>query len=536
MLYGSRSSGREHGVVLTKPEVVHKMLDLVGYTSDQDLRAVKVVEPSAGEGAFALPIVERLYGSSVKFSFDFEKALANIRFFDIDENSINVLEKRVSAFVEQVGAEAKSQMFVCGDFLTTAVGKCDLVIGNPPYVRHENIPDEYKEMYKKKYRTFTHRSDLYIPFYEKGLRLLNEGGCLSFICSNRWLKNQYGKQLRHMIESEFSIKEIIDLEKVEAFEESVIAYPAITTIINARSSVDSPYHEVDNLNALMQFESNAIPSRLLSSNSRNWFARDYSKHGADLHLTSIVDHGFKIGIGVATGKDKIFIRKDFRQFIEHELLLPILTSKGVKGNTIEWQGDYLINPYTKDGGQIDLNNYPKAQQYFLEHYDTLSDRHVARKNPGNWYRTIDRVHASLTAEPKIILPDITGNKIIHIDKGEFYPHHNLYYITGGDHSTLELLAAVLMSDFVREQLSEMGNKMNGGYPRWQSQNIKKLRIPFLDSIPPDQAAALRTAYRNQDLDSINELMVLDNFSDYERREGQLTFFEPDATSEYGEKG
>ena len=72
MLYGSRSSGKEHGVVLTKPEVVQKMLDLVGYTSDQDLRAVKVVEPSAGEGAFALPIMERLYGSSVKFSFDFE--------------------------------------------------------------------------------------------------------------------------------------------------------------------------------------------------------------------------------------------------------------------------------------------------------------------------------------------------------------------------------------------------------------------------------------------------------------------------------
>ncbi|MCB9298850.1 MAG: Eco57I restriction-modification methylase domain-containing protein [Lewinellaceae bacterium] len=81
------------------------------------------------------------------------------------------------------------------DFLDTQPGKFDIVIGNPPYVRHEQIPEPRKSLYKRKFSTFRHRSDLYIPFYEHALKLLNFEGKLCFICSNRWLRNQYGGTL-----------------------------------------------------------------------------------------------------------------------------------------------------------------------------------------------------------------------------------------------------------------------------------------------------------------------------------------------------
>lgn len=75
--------------------------------------------------------------------------------------------------------------------------------------------------------------------------------------------------------------------------------------------------------------------------------------------------------------------------------------------------------------------------------------------------------------PKILLPDISGNSLLFIDEGRFYPLHNIYYITGEDIHQLKFLCSILMSDFVRKQIQRLSNNMNGGYARWQSQNLRK---------------------------------------------------------------
>lgn len=532
MVYGERSNGKAHGVVLTKPAVVEKMLDLVGFKGNADLRAIKVVEPAAGEGAFALPLMRRLYESSQKYSFNFEAAIRNLTFYDIDPASLNVLKDKIIQEFPSISRDSINELMLRRDFLLADVEPCDLIIGNPPYVRHENIPDTQKEQYKQLFGTFVHRSDLYIPFYEKGLQTLKNNGILSYICANRWLKNQYGKHLRTLISNKFRLELVLNLEKVDAFEESVNAYPAITTIRNAPPLAPAPYYELDDLANLVKFSTDLSPTRTLSGNPANWFARDYRLNDTVIPLSSIPEQGFKIGIGVATGRDKIFIGKDLKNQVEAEVLLPMLTSRDVRGSKIQWNGTYFLNPYSPTGELIDLELYPKTKSYLQRHYDELVTRHVSKKNPTKWYRTIDKVHHDLTSAPKIILPDITGNTLIHIDKGTFYPHHNLYYITGKSIPELELLAAILMSDFVREQLHEMGNKMNGGYPRWQSQNIKKLKIPYLDSIPAKTKVAIRQAYKDQKIERINQLVTLANFANYHRTKGQLTLFESDSSKDY----
>ena len=74
------------------------------------------------------------------------------------------------------------------------------------------------------------------------------------------------------------------------------------------------------------------------------------------------------------------------------------------------------------------------------HREKLQERHVSQKNPANWYRTIDKIYSDLLSFPKILLPDISGNRQIMIDSGHFYPHHNLYYITGQDIDKLKILS------------------------------------------------------------------------------------------------
>lgn len=534
MIYGARSNGNHHGLVITRPEVVNFMLDRVNYIESNDLRNIIVIEPAAGDGAFAIEIIDRLYNSSKRFGFSFEKALANIVFYELDSQMAAKLKTRISEKLEQRHISIPPNLVIQEDFLISNPQKCDLIIGNPPYVRHENIPESKKSEYKNRFSTFTHRSDLYIPFFEKGLKLLNRNGILSFICSNRWLKNQYGRKLRDLIHSSFSLKEIIDLENASPFEENVIAYPAIATICNSPVQNDKNYFKIDILEDLVKTDCVTEPERTLeTSNSHNWFTHmsgsDYNKMVFD----SIENQGFRIGIGVATGSDRIFIRKDFDTLVEKELLIPILLARDLKGNQLKWSGHHIINPYDISGKLINLDQFPRAQQYFEQHKEILCNRHVAKKYPHAWFKTIDKIHPRLTNKTKVILPDISGNTHLSIDYGQYYPHHNLYYITGPNDDKLIILAAILMSEFVKEQLSEIGNRMNGGYPRWQSQNLKKLRIPVVDAIPGDVQRIIKNAYHQKDYDMVNEHINKARISGLKAPAIQLALFEP--VKKYGKK-
>jgi len=527
MIYGTRSNGNNHGLVLTKPLVVEKMLDLVGYVATIDLSKLRITEPSAGDGAFAVLIINRLFTSSIKFGFNFQEALSNITLYEIDPEMVKMLSERIDATLKQLSASRPETMIRCEDYLLSASTPCDIVIGNPPYVRHENIPEDKKVAYRKLFRTFTHRSDLYIAFFEKGLKQLKTNGQLSFITSNRWLKNQYGKNLRDLISSNYRIEEVIDLEDTNPFEEDVLAYPAITTITKAYGGEMPGYYQIKDLDELENFTKSNKPSRTLNLRASNWFATTNSGEKHERNLDTILNQGFKIGIGVATGCDRVFIRKDFPELVEKELLLPILLSKDLRGDKLEWGGNFILNPFGVNGELIDLDIFPMAKLYLLSHQDILNKRHVTRQNQKNWFKTIDKIQKDLTFRDKIILPDMSGNISIFIDKGEFYPHHNLYFITGKNKKQLTLLAALLMSDFVKDQLLEFGNKMNGGYARWQSQNLKKLQVPIIDSIPGDTAFRLIHAYENHNIGEINRLITPHRISEYELTVGQASLFEPE---------
>lgn len=218
---------------------------------------------------------------------------------------------------------------------------------------------------------------------------------------------------------------------------------------------------------------------------------------------SIEAQGYKIGIGVATGADNIFISTKLKGIVEDELLVPAINARDLKGDRIQWGGRYLLNPYCKNGSLINLNDFPKAKRYLETHKARLASRHKALRNPEAWYGTIDKVNSLLQSQPKILIPDISGNDYLFVDKGEYYPQHNIYYITGGKDNELQLLAAILMSDFVRTQLNNVSNKMNGGYARWQSQHLRKLRIPTITNISSTLAEKILECYHTRNIEGIN---------------------------------
>lgn len=496
--YNNRARGGQHGDVYTLPVVVSFMLDEVGYVSSRDLSHISIFEPSCGEGEFVVEIANRLYLSSVSFGFDFVEAFkANVYASDIDGDKMEICKKKL---IQKFGLSNDAFInFYTEDFLLSKHGKVDIVIGNPPYIRYEEIPTEKVPAYKSAFYSFYYRADMYVFFYEKSLSILKRGGRHCFICSDRWLKNTYGARLRNLIAKAYCLEKIIDMEDVCAFQENVLAYPSITLISNAEPQSTVEYTKVKDVCEL----GHSAFCKLGMPCDGDWTNMFIKKEFS--HLRTIEEQGFHIGIGVATGNDSLYVSNGFKGLIEDDLLLPCINAQNLRGNELKWDGRYLLSPYDKKGNLIELSRYPKARKYLEDNFAVLSKRQKARKNPARWYATIDKISWRLLDMPKVLLPDISGNKYIFVDEGHFYPQHNIYYITNGNIKELGLIAALLMSKPIRTQLDAVANHMNGGYARWQVQYLKKLRLPVISDISEDCVQKLLKAYERKQYDYINTL-------------------------------
>lgn len=228
----------EHGEVFTRPWVVDLILDLAQYRVADDLAARRAMEPACGSGAFLVPMVERLLQSAELHETGPEELTESIVAFDLLESNVAASQSAVRAVLIEHGIDnTTADALVEGwiqrrDFLLSPIDErtVDLVVGNPPYIRLESVPKERSDAYRRACPTMGGRADVYVGFYEHGLLALRYGGALAFICADRWMRNAYGAKLRELISTAWSVDAIVSMTGVDAFEDEVDAYPAITVI------------------------------------------------------------------------------------------------------------------------------------------------------------------------------------------------------------------------------------------------------------------------------------------------------------------
>lgn len=215
------------------------------------------------------------------------------------------------------------------------------------------------------------------------------------------------------------------------------------------------------------------------------------------------DAGCKVGIGVATGADKVFIGSDSDLDVESSRKLRLLTRRDLKNNKIDWKGKYVLNPFDGDSTNlVDLDAYPKFKAYIEANKEKIMRRHVAKKNTTSWFKTIDRIYPSLTGTPKLVIPDIQGKVQVVYDRGEFYPHHNLYYVTSEDWN-LQALQAVLRSSLTSAIVATYSLRMRGDFLRFQAQYLRRIRIPNWSTVSEPLQAHLAAISTSDDQAEIN---------------------------------
>ena len=517
-----------HGEVFTRRWVVDLILDLAGYRASADLGASVIVEPACGAGAFLGPIVERLVESCDRHGRSVADMGPAIRAFDLLDRNVDTARRSVAARLVELGQPAdvagnlSSQWVGQGDFLLGAgldrSRQADFVVGNPPYVRLEDIPTEVSEAYRSECATMRGRADLYVGFFEKGLSMLGPEGRLAFICADRWMHNQYGERLRALVASEYAVDTVVAMHAVDAFEDTVSAYPAITVL---RNGSQGPARVIETADGFDETDAGNVAQWLADSHElapsrgrfdagtlQGWFVGGgHWPTGSPSTLELIADleerfdpledwrTGTRVGIGVATGCDDVFV-VEHAPGVETCRLLPMLTAHDISLGTPNWGGRFLVNPW-EEGRLVDLDEYPGLASYMRRHGTRIKQRHVARRRPASWYRTIDRVDPELQARPKLLLPDLKSAAHPVLDTRGFYPHHNLYYVVS-DKWDLEVLGGLLLSDISNLFVGAYCVKMRGGTYRFQAQYLRKIRVPAPDAIDAATAATLAEAFQRRD--------------------------------------
>lgn len=533
------TGGSNHGDVFTRRWVVEAILDLVGYTTDRDLAVLTAIEPSVGDGAFWEVMVERLLISArvhARSAHDLKSAL---RGFDLQESHRDRCAKITlhhcvgAGMTEQDSFNLVASWLKTGDYLLDPETlSADFVVGNPPYIRWDDMDGPAAAAYKNNYSTMRGRADIYIAFFERGLSQLKSGGVLGYICADRWMRNAYGSHLRTLIGDRYAISAIWTMHAVDAFEAEVDAYPAITIIGNGpQGSAVIAECEAEfgpeQASALKEFTVGDTSSmhrpEFRAHRVDTWFS------GSDLWpagdpdriamLESLAERfptlegtGVKVGIGVATGADKAYIADDSID-VETDRKLPIVMSDDVRSGTFSWGGKVLLNPWDEDGNLVQLEKYPKLAAHYAAN-PKLRERYVAKKNPTSWFKTIDKVNYAILDKPKILLQGIKARLTPVLENGGHYPHHNLYVLTSNSWD-LRVLGGILISDVAQAFIEAYGVRMRGGTLRFQSQYLRKIRVPNPGDISESLAASLALAFDQSDRAEASRLARLAYGLDHE---------------------
>jgi adenine-specific DNA-methyltransferase len=371
----------------------------------------------------------------------------------------------------------------------------DVVLGNPPYVRQEQIK-ALKPWLKEHYECYTGTADLYIYFYERGIQLLRPGGVFSFITSNKWFRAAYGGPLRSWLAKHTRLHQIIDFGDASVF--TTIAYPCIVILTKEEQAEHekvgaTPTEQVHVLNwqpgpsveqfvEVFQQQNFTLPQTTLRPDG--WQLESSTKlklldrmRVVGTPLGEYVKGRFYYGI--KTGLNEAFVidctTRD-RLLAEHpsskEIIKPFLRGRDVKRWRVESQNLWLI--FTRRG--IDIKKYPAIYAHLLPFKKRLMPGVLGGRKPGSyeWYEIQDNIAYWQEFErSKILYPDIYEHQSFTWDEQGFYAANTCYFIPTEE----KWLAALLNSSVIEWFYSQISNKVRGGYLRAFSDYVQLIPIP-----------------------------------------------------------
>lgn len=484
------------------------------------LRGLTIVDPACGSGAFLVAAFDRLadeyrravarlavLGEPVDLDYFDEIVTRNLYGVDLNAESVEITRlalwlktARRQHRLQNLEATIKVGNSLIEDSAFTerpfdwraafpgifAEGGFHIVIGNPPYVRMELIKP-VKPYLEEHYVVAADRADLYAYFFERGVRLLKDGGRLGYISSSTFFRTGSGENLRSFLGENVAVEAVVDFGDMQLFED-VTTYPAIVTLKkgDAGDAGELAFMKVagelpKDMVAAFREHARPMPRSRLGSGSWRFedepLARLRDKIAAGRKTLGEV-YGPPLR-GIVTGLNEAFvIDRETRDRLvaadprSEELLKPFLRGENVKRWRVEPEGLFLINT---PKGKVNIDHYPAIRDWLLRFRPELEKRATQQE----WF---ELQQAQLAYQPKLELPKIAwphfqSERSFSNDESGSYLNNKCFFVSTGDKSLLTLLN----SSCVWFQLLSLARLKRGGYIEAEAQYVEQLALPSLPS-------------------------------------------------------
>ncbi|EDO6720112.1 class I SAM-dependent DNA methyltransferase [Campylobacter coli] len=380
----------------------------------------------------------------------------------------------------------------------------DLIIGNPPYIRQEEIK-ELKNTLSKNYKVYKGTADIYTYFYELGFNVLKENGILSFITSNKYTRAGYGEALREFLLKNTCILKYIDLNGIKVFDSATVD----TSILcfEKSKSKDNKFKYLALSNEILktcayniglykdfaEFSQNSLSKESFTFSDENTSALKAKIERIGTPLKEW--YGLNIYRGILTGYNEAFIittekRNEILANCKDEaekertakLIRKMLRGRDIKRYSYEWAGLWVIGTFPSL--KIDIEQYPALKQYlsqFLPRIEQSGEKGCRKKTSNKWFETQDNIaYYEEFEKEKIVYPETTqGAYFVYDNKGIFLEKTAFFIVCENLKYLLGLLSSNLITYYYKNfsQGCKLGTK---GY-QYNKHALENLPIPKINS-------------------------------------------------------
>lgn len=383
----------------------------------------------------------------------------------------------------------------------------DLIIGNPPYIRQEELK-ELKPHLAKNYKVYKGTSDIYTYFYELGFNVLKDrGGVLSYITSNKYTRAGYGEALREFLLKNVKFLEYTDLNGIKVFDSATVD----TSILcfEKSKSKDNKFKYLALSNEILktcayniglykdfaEFSQNSLSKESFTFSDENTSALKAKIERIGTPLKEW--QGLNIYRGILTGYNEAFIittekRNEILANCKDEaekertakLIRKMLRGRDIKRYSYEWAGLWVINThngYKNQNGEkveaINIKHYPSLKKHFDEFYPQLEKRADKGLTP---YNLRNCAYIEEFEKEKIVYPCIMAKEPCFSYETSFAFAMAPANIITSNSDILKYILAFLNSDFIYLMLRKfyMGGGIEG---ELKTNNLEKLPIPKINS-------------------------------------------------------
>lgn len=483
------ASRKKSGSERTPNAIIKYMLDIIGYDQNASIHR-SIVDPACGTGTFIKQILDRfidgLYKKKITNTFK-EKLLVQKLIRAYDTKPLNVFVTKIVMISTLLKKNLISEMHdvlemmdklpvYCQDFLGVEE-KTDYVVGNPPYIRLQNMSLEYRDFVKNNYASATGRFDIFTCFMEKGDKLLNANGRMCLITSNKYLTANYGVGIREFLSKTGHVRKLVDLYDTKFFGAAVL--PAIIMCENSelenydvdyvgiKTTEQEPQYHCLDADELFQYIENEMDCSkscvLYGSEEMKVFEVSRSKVKIPLDgktwnfstndentikikmdekkLCSLIDI-FDVCVGIKTTADTVFVKPMTERFIkeqrfEDNVIYPLIQSFNVNKWNISWgespKDRYILYPHRELEGNmvaVPLEEIPKAGAYLEECSEVLKKRsYLVKSKTRMWYECWVPQKLSKFKQTKIVTKDIVSTNSFALDELGRLCQGNTFFLT-----------------------------------------------------------------------------------------------------------